>query len=85
MSLFLKENYINGKWQNYEAIIGKKKKTKKKTKKTTNFHIVLLTILFKLSKIKVFLFKKHLTQKNKNKNKNLTLEIYQKKNNSKVK
>lgn len=48
----------------------------KKIKKQTNFHIALLTILFKLSKIKVFLFKKHLTKKKKN---NLTLEIYQKK------
>ena len=33
MSLFLKENYMNGKWQNYEAMIGKKKKTKKTNKK----------------------------------------------------
>lgn len=25
MSLFLKENNMNGKWQNYEAMIGKTK------------------------------------------------------------
>lgn len=56
MSLFLKENNMNGKWQSYEAMIGKTKQNK-----TTNFHIALLIILFKLSKIKVFLFKEHLT------------------------
>lgn len=55
----------------------------KKTNKQTNFHIALLTILFKLSKIKVFLFKKHPTHTQKKQPH--TRDIPKKKKPSKVK